>query len=203
MHAYLIVDKDQEKVRNKAKDLSEAGKSQFLTFSLEKIENVRELIKFSTLSVGKKTTIFINNIDSASTEALNAFLKLLEEPQENLEFILGSSSSLNIPQTIVSRCLVINQEVSGYGYEHSDFAHEFYSMSSSDRFSALSKIKTKDEASEFLKKLIFGLHARLHSDKDFEKIKLVNLLRLAQKTLLSINLNGNVTAQLTNLGAQI
>ncbi|OGM28447.1 hypothetical protein A2962_04805 [Candidatus Woesebacteria bacterium RIFCSPLOWO2_01_FULL_39_61] len=203
MHAYLIVDKNQERVRNKAKELSESGKSQFLNFSLEKIENVRELIKFSALSVSKKTTIFIDNIDKASTEALNAFLKLLEEPQENLEFILGSSSSLNIPQTIVSRCLVIHQEVSGYGYEHSDFADNFFSMSPSDRFGALSKIRTKDEASDFLKKLILGLHARLHEDKDFEKIKLVNLLKLTQKTLISINLNGNVTAQLTNLGVQI
>src|SRR3989338_1787884 len=185
MHAYLIVDKNQERVRNKAKELSESGKSQFLNFSLEKIENVRELIKFSALSVSKKTTIFI------------------EEPQENLEFILGSSSSLNIPQTIVSRCLVIHQEVSGYGYEHSDFADNFFSMSPSDRFGALSKIRTKDEASDFLKKLILGLHARLHEDKDFEKIKLVNLLKLTQKTLISINLNGNVTAQLTNLGVQI
>src|SRR3989344_6067449 len=155
MHAYLIVDKNQERVRNKAKELSESGKSQFLNFSLEKIENVRELIKFSALSVSKKTTIFIDNIDKASTEALNAFLKLLEEPQENLEFILGSSSSLNIPQTIVSRCLVIHQEVSGYGYEHSDFADNFFFHESLGQIRSVIKNKNQRRSLRFFEKTYF------------------------------------------------
>ena len=63
-------------------------------------------------------------------------------------------------------------------------------------------MRTKEEAVEFLGKLILGLHSNLHSDSE-EKIKFANLISLAQKTITAIQMNGNVVAQLTNFGVQI
>lgn len=202
MHAYLIVDQNPERLKDSANKLAIKNNAQILSFSLEKIENVRELIKFSSLTLNKKTIAFIQSIDKASNEAMNAFLKILEEPQENLLFVLGSASALTVPTTVVSRCMVIYQSDDNYSSEYLEFAHEFFQMKEGNRFAQLTKIRTKDAALEFLKKLILGLHANMHSDSK-EKLKLANLIGLAQKTMTLINMNGNVVIQLTNFGVQI
>lgn len=202
MHAYLIIDQNPDSINKRAHEIAEKYFAKILTYSLDKISEVRELIKFTSLTFNHKTAIFIQNIDNASNEALNAFLKLLEEPQENLLFVLGSSSELTIPQTITSRCQVIIPKSSNYDTNNILFAEKFTEMTKSERLLTLSKLKTREESIEFLNKLIQGLHAELHSNpSDF--LKLRNYIILNQKTLTSLNMNGNVVAQLTNLGIQL
>lgn len=53
---------------------------------------------------GRKTVVIISEIETMRKEAANAFLKLLEEPSENVLFILTSSKTDQLLPTIVSRC---------------------------------------------------------------------------------------------------
>jgi len=63
-----------------------------INFPLAKIEDVRNLKKFIKLSQKLKTTVTIYNIDHATNETLNAFLKILEEPQRNINYIITFTS---------------------------------------------------------------------------------------------------------------
>lgn len=53
---------------------------------------------------GHKTVIIMTGIESMKKEAANAFLKLLEEPSENLMFILTTNNTEALLPTIISRC---------------------------------------------------------------------------------------------------
>lgn len=74
------------------------------------IENIRQLIReTSFIPMTTKYRVFI--IDEAhmiTIEAFNAFLKTLEEPPENVIFILATTNPEKIPQTIRSRTSIIN-----------------------------------------------------------------------------------------------
>lgn len=53
---------------------------------------------------GQKTVIILTNIETMRKEAANAFLKLLEEPSEDLVFLLTTNSTDALLPTIISRC---------------------------------------------------------------------------------------------------
>lgn len=53
---------------------------------------------------GQKTVIIMTGIESMKKEAANSFLKLLEEPSENLMFILTTDNTEALLPTIISRC---------------------------------------------------------------------------------------------------
>lgn len=53
---------------------------------------------------GQKTVVILTGIETMRKEAANAFLKLLEEPSENLMFILTTQNTEALLPTIISRC---------------------------------------------------------------------------------------------------
>ncbi|MFH5832815.1 ATP-binding protein [Halalkalibaculum sp. DA384] len=53
---------------------------------------------------GQKTVIILTNIEEMRAEAANAFLKLLEEPSEELVFVLTTENMEHLLPTIISRC---------------------------------------------------------------------------------------------------
>ncbi len=53
---------------------------------------------------GRKTVVILTNIEEMRKEAANAFLKLLEEPSEDLVFILTTENMEGLLPTIISRC---------------------------------------------------------------------------------------------------
>lgn len=53
---------------------------------------------------GKKTIIIMTGIESMRDEAANAFLKLLEEPSQDLIFLLTTNHTEALLPTIISRC---------------------------------------------------------------------------------------------------
>lgn len=53
---------------------------------------------------GEKSVIVITGIDTMKKESANAFLKLLEEPSDNIIFILTASKTDQLLPTITSRC---------------------------------------------------------------------------------------------------
>jgi len=67
---------------------------------------IRKIKKHAVLSSANKgrNFIIISNGDTMNTEAANAFLKTLEEPQPNTTIIITSSKKEKLLQTILSRC---------------------------------------------------------------------------------------------------
>ena len=71
------------------------------------ISQIREMLKFSTKSSFNNNIkiVLINNADKLNLNSANAILKILEEPNENLSFILIHDSKCKILETIKSRCI--------------------------------------------------------------------------------------------------
>tara|TARA_B100000035_G_scaffold306703_1_gene309071 strand:+ start:2572 stop:3471 length:900 start_codon:yes stop_codon:yes gene_type:complete len=75
------------------------------------IDQIREIISFTQISAHKSKKIVILNAASyMNKEASSALLKTLEEVSSNCSFILLTSSSNNIGETIKSRCQVLSYE---------------------------------------------------------------------------------------------
>jgi len=71
------------------------------------ISQVREMINYANKSSfnDKPRFVLIDNIENLNTNSLNALLKIVEEPNENLFFILVHDSRKKILDTLKSRCV--------------------------------------------------------------------------------------------------
>ncbi|MBQ1390392.1 MAG: DNA polymerase III subunit gamma/tau [Firmicutes bacterium] len=71
------------------------------------VDNVRELRESVSYppSAGKRKVYVIDEVHMLTVPAFNALLKTLEEPPENVLFILATTDPQKLPQTIISRCL--------------------------------------------------------------------------------------------------
>lgn len=67
------------------------------------INDIHALIDLTRSRRKDKLAIVIENIESMTNDAPQAFLKLLEEPTVNVFYILSSHSVARLPQTILSR----------------------------------------------------------------------------------------------------
>ena len=192
MHAYLIVGNNIEEEIDK---LTKSLGVTIIEQDLHKIAEVREFKQFARLTFTDKTAILSKNIDLATVEAQNALLKILEEPQENLYFILTASSLKNLLPTIVSRCSVIEsyapQKTSN---KDNVLAKTFFNSSKCQKLLVTSKISSREDAVELLEKLIVGGHTLMIKNISFAKN-----LEATQLCLSNIKKNGNVQIQLTNL----
>lgn len=72
--------------------------------SVENIRQIREEVNYATVDV-KYRVYIIDEAHMLSTSAFNALLKTIEEPPENVIFILATTEQSKIPVTILSRCL--------------------------------------------------------------------------------------------------
>lgn len=70
---------------------------------VDDIRDIKEDINY-VASNAKYTVYIIDEVHMLSTSAFNALLKTLEEPPENVIFILATTESHKVPQTILSRC---------------------------------------------------------------------------------------------------
>jgi len=70
------------------------------------VDNIRDIIekaKFRPAEIKYKIYI-IDEIHMLSRWAFNALLKILEEPPEHVKFILATTETHKVPETIISRC---------------------------------------------------------------------------------------------------
>ena len=72
--------------------------------SVENIRQIRQEVVYATVDV-KYRVYIIDEVHMLTTSAFNALLKTLEEPPENVVFILATTEQHKIPVTILSRCL--------------------------------------------------------------------------------------------------
>lgn len=71
---------------------------------VDNIRELRESVKYPP-AVGRKKIYIIDEVHMLSAGAANALLKTLEEPPENVIFILATTDPQKLPQTILSRCM--------------------------------------------------------------------------------------------------
>ena len=105
MHAFLIIGTSEPE--ETISGLADKLHTKTMEFPLLKIEDARNLNSLLRLSFDEPTLIVVPNIHEATEEAVNAFLKNLEEPQENVFFALTAPSLKKVLPTIVSRCQII------------------------------------------------------------------------------------------------
>ena len=91
MHAFLLISQNSD-VESQIYGLSKKLHTKIMEFPLIKIDDVRSLNNLIRLEFNEPTLIVCKNINEAGEEALNAFLKNLEEPQENIYFALTAPS---------------------------------------------------------------------------------------------------------------
>lgn len=192
MHAYLIIttsaSQAKEWVSGKAKD----AKSVVLEFPVKTVKDTETLKKSVSLSYAKPTLIYLSNIELASLPAQNALLKMIEEPQKNICFVLHTTNKEKVIETIKSRCKI---EMLTHRVEATQdtTAQEFYTLNTPKRLAVISKISKRPEAKEFLEKVIRVGHTKLKNGDNVGDI-----LEQAVMTTNAIDANANIALQLTN-----
>ena len=71
------------------------------------ISKIREMINFTNKSSfnNKHKIILIDNIENLNVYSINALLKLIEDPNNNIFFFIIHNSKKKIPETLSSRCI--------------------------------------------------------------------------------------------------
>lgn len=72
---------------------------------IENIQNIIEQSRYSTGGKMKRKVWIIDEIHQLSYQAKDALLKTLEEPPENVCFILATTERTKLPLTVSSRCV--------------------------------------------------------------------------------------------------
>jgi len=175
MHAFLLINTDPIV-------FAKRESTKVIPFILQKIEDSKELKKLTKFKFNEKTAIIIENIDTATTEAANAFLKNLEEPNQNLIYILTTKIQENVLPTIASRCEIVKEQSTKYS-----------ALSTHTNYRDALDIKDRVEAIDFIENLIY-------QDRQKNNFKhMENYLN----TIKNLKLNGNVSLQLLNLVARM
>lgn len=195
MHAYLLIGN-----KNKEEEVSKLARSLgalVLNYPAERIEDVRKLIRFVKLKNVKPQVILIDNFEQATHQAQNALLKNLEEPQQNLYYIVCASSLNPILPTIQSRCQIIK-----LGFDDtidSDINVDLF-FSEKDVgtiFLEIAKVTAREDAIKLLSNIIVHGHAKLTKGK-IDHLRYGLIITLAQSTLRNIKNYGNVKINLGN-----
>lgn len=126
------------------------------SFSIDSIRKIKETANISPNDALYKVYV-LNGADQMSVGAQNALLKILEEPPQNVIFIIGVKSSLSLLETIRSRMMFFktdNEEISDAEKELSDLVTDLLkSILSSKEFEALKSYAPLLKDRQLLKKV--------------------------------------------------
>lgn len=195
MHAYIIYGHDKSLIEKEIDRL--AGKdTQRLEYDISKIASVRKLTHLTAFTNTKKVAYILRDIDKATIDAQNAFLKNLEEGTLNILFILTAKNRQVVPKTIISRCVEVRTLKGTLDPKTKKGLERFCRMSPGEMLNFVSDYKSKDEAVSFLENLIFVLHEKILTGEKTGKI--ITMASGAMACHKAIVANGNVNLQLTN-----
>jgi DNA polymerase III delta prime subunit len=162
--------------------------------TVDKVKEIRQLYRYSR-GIQKTPLVFVVNADSffitvTNDPWQNAFLKLFEEPNPNIYFILATTTAQKLLPTIKSRGQVIQYGSTATVVERSDWLE----LTVYDRLKIVAKIKTREEGIE----LVRAIAATASGDSRFAQA-----LPLISDTLERLVQNGNTRLQLTNLAVNV
>ena len=170
-HAYYVEDSpsrfDAYQSGVRAAQRFEAHDPNFVAERYEKfgIDEARELQALASLKKTGSEALFLLAISSITTEAQQALLKLFEEPQEGLTFVLLVPPGTLIP-TLRSRMLPYPDKLAGVRLAGD--AGRFLAAASKERSAMIAELLeeeewTKDRVRDFLNGLEAALYPRLGS----------------------------------------
>lgn len=186
MHAYLITG-NKRLAGLEAKKFIKKSNLQSVEFPIAKIAEIKDLIDFAKIPPVMPTAIIMKDFDKASIEAQNALLKLLEEPQKNLVFILTAMDENKVLPTVVSRCqIIISKNTSTLTDKMKKDAQEFIKGSKSQKLAIISKISSRERAINLLESILV-------TTEDYK------MKSKTDKALTRIKQNANVGLQMSSL----
>ncbi len=171
-----------------------------------KIDNIRDFnqeLAFSNYNSDRRYFIFFNT-DLATISAQNAALKSIEEPPENTQIVLMTSTLEKLLPTIISRCEVVSLKKTTQGkksdYEETnDLYRKIISSKHFELIELANNYKERNEAILLLNKLLSYLNFELNSNASkLNKKSIANHLRIVLKTMKQLNQNVNVKLALEN-----
>lgn len=193
----LILSKDNRLIKNYVDGL----KPNNLFFEISpltkefSIDDIKNLKKEAKIFNPKIRIYFLENFHLSSIPAQNSFLKLLEEPPSNVQFVLTTDNKNNLLPTIISRTKIVKlQEEESKNVVEQFIAQEIDGVinHTTTKIPLTSfKITDKELAKKILLQLIEFFQTKLDSDKK-SPIILKEILRL--NSLLE---NNNLNPQLT------
>lgn len=201
MHAYLIIGDNPENTEKIIKKLSTDKNLVQREFPFEKINDVRNLIKYLNLKITKPTAIILKNIHLSTHEAQSAFLKSLEEPQENLIYILTSDNLNLILPTIVSRSKIIYSQKYHYiDGEDLKLTEKFFIGGLGEKFSIIDTIRIRENAIHFVNNLLTYCQEKTITEGHQKWVYFSEKIISARKSLKK---NGMLNLQLSNMALGI
>lgn len=106
----LLVTDDRKNIKKYLKNITNEKEVIFYEVSHEKkeysIAEIKSIIKETNIYLPQKRVYYLANFHESSLEAQNAFLKILEEPPTNIQFILTTTNQSKLLPTITSRCKI-------------------------------------------------------------------------------------------------
>ncbi len=125
-----------------------------------KIEQIRQLKKQLATASDRKKVVILWWFDTASIEAQNSSLKMLEEKSDEVDFFLVAKNVNNFLPTIVSRCRTVDLREKTTDLEFDDFSFLINGELK------LFDMKTKSEAVKFLEKFLAFFRQRAKENLD-------------------------------------
>lgn len=203
MNTYLISSKNQElATREVDKIISEKKVDKFdiETFEFEKalgiedVRNIQKKIFLKPLKGNKKATI-LKILNSATIEAQNAMLKLLEEPPPSSVIIIVTHNHLSLLPTVLSRLKIIEIKNDEFD-KNMDAINQVLNIDGEgDSLSLAQNVsKEKIDAINFLEQAIFGARELMMENLDNKKEalrlrKIIHKIELTHYDLKTTNAN--------------
>ncbi|PIR58361.1 MAG: hypothetical protein COU70_01285, partial [Parcubacteria group bacterium CG10_big_fil_rev_8_21_14_0_10_35_15] len=106
----LLLISKEKKLINKYVNGLKVGKLFFEIIPITKeysIEDIKNITKETKIFNPKTRIYFLENFHLSSVPAQNSFLKLLEEPPSNVQFVLTTDNRNSLLPTIISRVKII------------------------------------------------------------------------------------------------
>ncbi len=198
MTPILLVANDKRQVNSYIKDLAKKH-SVLPAFTFEilaepkeiSIDQIREIKKQVAFSFSEPRIFVLYSFDTASYQAQNAFLKTLEEHEENIFFVLVVSSLYQILATIRSRSQVVDVRKKKEDLLEASMEQDLLEIISSAKNTYLTKklfqVKTSAEGVKTCGFLLLFFRDRL--EKDTNATTAIRQIIKTQALILHNNVN--------------
>lgn len=159
------------------------------------IDDIKNIIKETKIFNPKTRFYYLPDFHLSSIPAQNSFLKLLEEPPANVQFILSTDNKNRLLPTIISRVKIINIVKSASVKLDKDLVEILKQLTEKQNLNIINRSEfsqaKKEEVLNLLSQTLFFFREKLSSEKNSVVI-IKEILRL--KALLE---NNNLNPQLT------
>ncbi|MFA6532997.1 MAG: hypothetical protein WCT22_03300 [Patescibacteria group bacterium] len=160
------------------------------------IDDIKNIIKETKVFYPKTRYYYLPDFHLSSIPAQNSFLKLLEEPPPNVQFILSTDNKSNLLSTIISRVKIVKLDKQNAAAKpNKELTEILNDLTEKHNLKTLNKdlfkqLK-KEEVAILFNEIISYFRDRLESDKNSTVV--IKEIFYLKKLLESNNLNPQLT----------